>query len=140
MVLVISPYVEERAFLFRALRGLDCVFHSAQTLVESLHLLSSRHLAAVLCSETLLDGDWKCILSNLTKSSSRAKLFVTSRRADDTLWADVLNRGGYDVLARPFDAAEVCRVIESACEESEAWGAESSYDGRLNSASLESPP
>lgn len=138
-VLVISPYFEERAFLVRALRGLGCVLHSAQTLVESLHLLSSRQLAAVLCSETLLDGDWKCILANLTRSSSKAKLIVTSRRADDTLWAEVLNHGGYDVLAKPFDAAEVCRAIESACEDSQTWGAGPGYDASHHSANLESP-
>lgn len=118
-VLVISPYCEERAFLARVLGELDCEVCLAHTLVESLHLISNRHMAAVLCSETLLDGDWKCVLANLTRSSSKAKLLVTSRRADDKFWAEVLNRGGYDVLAKPFDAAEVCRVLKSACRDSE---------------------
>jgi DNA-binding response OmpR family regulator len=39
---------------------------------------------------------------------------VTSRLADDRLWAEVLNIGGYDVLAKPFVPAEVFRTISLA--------------------------
>jgi hypothetical protein len=41
-------------------------------------------------------------------------LVVASRLADERLWAEVLNLGGHDVLAMPFDAHEVRRVMESA--------------------------
>ena len=41
-------------------------------------------------------------------------LIVTSHAGDDALWAEVLNLGGYDVLAQPFDPSEVARVITSA--------------------------
>jgi DNA-binding response OmpR family regulator len=41
-------------------------------------------------------------------------LVVTSNVADESLWAEVLNLGGYDVLAQPFDGEEVARVIGSA--------------------------
>jgi hypothetical protein len=30
------------------------------------------------------------------------------------LWAEVLNMGGYDVLAEPLDSEEVTRVISAA--------------------------
>jgi len=42
------------------------------------------------------------------------QLVVASRTADDRLWAEVLNIGGYDVLAQPFDSDEVSRVIAAA--------------------------
>jgi DNA-binding response OmpR family regulator len=41
-------------------------------------------------------------------------LVVTSRMADEALWAEVLNMGGYDVLAQPLDTEEVTRVIGAA--------------------------
>jgi len=41
-------------------------------------------------------------------------LIVTSRLADARLWGEALNRGAYDVLAKPFDRAEVVRVISLA--------------------------
>ncbi len=47
----------------------------------------------------------------------RPNLIVTSRLADEGLWAEVLNLGGYDVLAQPFDAEEVYRVVFLAWDE-----------------------
>jgi FixJ family two-component response regulator len=41
-------------------------------------------------------------------------LIVTSRLADEHLWAEALNLGAYDVLAKPFDQEEVIRVLSSA--------------------------
>ena len=41
-------------------------------------------------------------------------LVVTSRLADDRLWAEVLNLGGWDVLSTPFEAAELIRVLFAA--------------------------
>jgi len=42
-------------------------------------------------------------------------LIVASRLADERLWAEVLNLGGYDVLLKPFEPAELRRVIGNAC-------------------------
>jgi len=39
-------------------------------------------------------------------------LIVTSRLADERLWAEVLNLGAHDVLAKPFNAEEVVRVLD----------------------------
>ena len=39
---------------------------------------------------------------------------MTCRVADDHLWAEALNVGAYDVLAKPFDRREVTRTLSSA--------------------------
>ena len=39
---------------------------------------------------------------------------VASDRADERLWAEVLNYGAYDVLAKPFQPAEVLRIVSAA--------------------------
>ena len=41
-------------------------------------------------------------------------LIVASRLADDRLWAEALNLGAWDVLAKPFDHIEVIRSVKSA--------------------------
>jgi len=46
-------------------------------------------------------------------------LIVTSRLADERLWAEVLNLGAFDVIAKPFDRMETMRVISAAWR---AWG------------------
>ena len=38
-------------------------------------------------------------------------LIVSSRLADECMWAEALNFGAYDVLAKPFDTEEVIRVL-----------------------------
>jgi DNA-binding response OmpR family regulator len=43
-------------------------------------------------------------------------LIITSRLADDYMWAEVLNLGAYDLLVKPFDPMEVYRVVGFACQ------------------------
>jgi DNA-binding response OmpR family regulator len=45
-------------------------------------------------------------------------LIVTSRLADEYLWAEALNVGAYDVLAKPFEREEVIRIVSLA---SRSW-------------------
>jgi DNA-binding response OmpR family regulator len=65
----------------------------------------------VLCDEVLPDGNWKDMLLLLQKQPDPNYLIVTSPTADDRLWAEVLNLGAYDVLAKPFHSNEVFRTI-----------------------------
>lgn len=55
------------------------------------------------------------ILRHAQAQSQPPKLIVASRLADERLWAEVLNLGGYDLLVKPFVADEVQRVVSLAC-------------------------
>jgi DNA-binding response OmpR family regulator len=68
----------------------------------------------VLCDRDLLPGAWKELLAQFACLSEPPCLIVTSRLADEHLWAEALNLGAYDVLARPFDRAEVVRSVSLA--------------------------
>jgi DNA-binding NtrC family response regulator len=58
---------------------------------------------------------WKDVLrQTFTIQHPSPRLIVTARLADDSLWAEVLNLGGYNVLAKPFDAREVFWVVSHA--------------------------
>jgi DNA-binding response OmpR family regulator len=75
----------------------------------------SENLVAILISDcNLPDGDWKDILKALSGVSCAPTLIVASHLADDRLWAEVLNLGGYDLLIKPFDLKEASRVISMA--------------------------
>ena len=80
----------------------------AQSAEEALDHLSRHTTPIVICESSLPDGDWRDLLDKAPR------LIVTARDADDALWAEVLNLGGYDVLAQPFDEGEVSRVVGSA--------------------------
>jgi DNA-binding response OmpR family regulator len=67
----------------------------------------------------LCDGDaepslWRQLLDHLRRLPNPPFLIVTSRLADDRLWSEALNLGAYDVLTKPFEGAEVSRVLSMA--------------------------
>ena len=81
---------------------------------EALEFLNQHHVPVVLSEAKLSDGSWREILNGMASLSEPPNLIVLSRLADDRLWAEVLNLGGYDVLMTPFAAEEVLRVTFAA--------------------------
>lgn len=80
----------------------------ARSCREARRHLSELAAPVVICESHLPDGSWKDLLEDARP------VIVTDRAADEALWAEVLNLGGFDVLAQPFDATEVSRVVASA--------------------------
>lgn len=70
----------------------------------------------VVCERDLPDGSWKDVLEMARSLPGTPPVIVTSRHADDYLWAEVLNLGGYDVLRKPLDKREATRSISLAWE------------------------
>jgi len=68
----------------------------------------------VVCEKSLGTDSWRDLLDQVGKMPDPPSLIVASRMADDYLWAEALNLGAYDVLAAPFEPAEVMRVLSSA--------------------------
>jgi DNA-binding NtrC family response regulator len=68
----------------------------------------------VVCEYDLSPGSWKELLEFVECLPAPPPLIITSRVADERMWAEVLNLGGYDVLARPLNSEEVIRTITSA--------------------------
>ena len=81
---------------------------------HSLECLAKNPVQVVIAESELPAWNWKRILSDLRRLAPVPQLVVTSRTADDYLWAEVLNVGGYDVLPQPLERDEVERVIASA--------------------------
>src|SRR5437867_7705788 len=76
--------------------------------------LQGSRIPVVLCERDLLPGTWRAMLAQLMLMTCPPLLIVTSRLADEYLWAEALNLGAYDVLAKPFDLTEVVRVVSLA--------------------------
>ena len=79
-------------------------------------ILQRTDVSVVLCERDLSPGCWTDILKHTDSMQHPPSLIVTSRVADDRLWSEVLNLGGWDVLAKPFDRNEVLRSVRSAWE------------------------
>ncbi len=84
--------------------------------LEAALYLRSGQPCVVLCERDLADCDWKDVLEVAASLPDPPPLIVTSRVADECLWAEVLNLGGFDVLAKPLDKQEVRIVLTFAWE------------------------
>ncbi len=78
---------------------------------EALELMDQGLPAVVMCDQHLPDGTWKDLVDAAESLQDPPALVVTSRIADERLWAEVLNLGAYDLLAKPFDRNEVERTV-----------------------------
>jgi DNA-binding NtrC family response regulator len=72
-------------------------------------------VAFVVFDRDYLADAWKGLIDRLAGLPHPPELIVTSRLADDRFWAEALNLGAYDVMVKPFDAAEVARIASLAC-------------------------
>lgn len=113
--LLVSRDAEDHQILTKILTKLlnsrHCITISAQGLRDGLVQLSAVAHRVLICDSDLTDGSWRDLLNELATMPNPPKLIVTSRLADEQLWAEVLNLGGYDVLAKPFESEEVVRVV-----------------------------
>lgn len=113
-VLSVTPSVEAQNRLSHIFGHTNWKLETATTCYDALRRLREMHPAVVVCEHKLPDGGWQDLLNGVLSLPTPPNVIVTAPDADDVLWSDVLNRGGYDVLARPFDRAEVVRIISLA--------------------------
>ncbi len=81
---------------------------------KAMQCLERNPVHVVIAETDIPKWNWKKMLQYLRKLVPSPLLIVTSRHADDYLWAEALNFGAYDVLPQPFERDEVERVIASA--------------------------
>jgi DNA-binding response OmpR family regulator len=110
-VLLVSSLPETHLSLRQIFDHSNWILHQVSTCREGLAYLRDNNSAVVICERDLPDGDWRLMLSTFDSLPMRPNLIVTSRLADDELWAEVLNLGGYDILAQPFEMQEVLREV-----------------------------
>jgi DNA-binding response OmpR family regulator len=84
------------------------------TMAAAKNALKQGPVSIVLCEHDLSPGSWRELLDFAGGLPVPPLVIVTSRVADERMWAEVLNLGGYDVLAKPLNSEEVIRTVTSA--------------------------
>ena len=113
-VLAVSADSNDQQSLDSILGMENCSVRGAASCDEALRLIQEEVPAVVACERELPDGTWKDLLVLMDNLQDRPPMVVMSRHADERLWAEVLNLGGYDLLAKPLERIEVARVLGSA--------------------------
>ena len=99
---------------WRAYTNSEWTLITRATLASAFFVLRQMPIPIVLCDCDLMPRTWRELLEHISALPDPPLLIVTSRRADERLWAEAPNLGAYDVLARPFDSAEVMHVLSLA--------------------------
>jgi DNA-binding response OmpR family regulator len=106
----------DRAFLQSVKEASVWRLRFADSLEEVRAALRSSAISVVLSDAELSDGCcWKDLLREIGARSDPPPLIVADRLADEVLWVEVLNLGGFDLLMKPLTAREVLHVVSSAC-------------------------
>jgi DNA-binding response OmpR family regulator len=112
--LLISPLDEDED----ALRGLFAeqgwTLRCANSITRASTILHDAAPTVVITEADLPVGTWRDVLEIMCFLPKPPLVIVTSIQADDHLWVEALNLGAHDVLAKPFDTAEVIRVMTAA--------------------------
>ena len=113
-VLLVGEYHESRLLIHEIFRDCGWRLIEARDRRVALEHLDREGIHVVITNSEAPGSTWRQWLRILSQRVSPPQLIVTSRTADDHLWSEVLNCGGYDVLPEPFRRDEIERVVASA--------------------------
>ena len=114
-VLAILPAGEDRAALEEIFAYSTWTVLATITLTEAYSVLKSVPVGVVIAENRFPGGEsWKDLLCFMQETPNPPPLIVAANFPDDRLWAEALNLGAFDVLAKPFKSDEVRHVCESA--------------------------
>jgi DNA-binding NtrC family response regulator len=68
----------------------------------------------VLVDRHFQGSDWRSTFSSLLNPTANCCLILLSDVSDPYLWNELVQHGGFDVLARPFDRSQVLRTLAFA--------------------------
>jgi DNA-binding NtrC family response regulator len=112
-ILLISPFTEdEKVFQEMFPPGASMSLSRVNRVEEALPQICATTPSLVICERDLPDGSWKTILGACEALQRPTCFLVASRQADERLWAEVLNLGGFDVLQKPFKLPEIRQVLD----------------------------
>jgi DNA-binding NtrC family response regulator len=121
-ILSLSPAESDHAVLEQTFRDStlslypNCrlTLQPSPTLASALATLRAHRIPIVLCDRDGQPEAWREILRAGKSLSAPPCVIVTSRLADDRLWAELLQDGAFDLLAKPFDKSDVMRIVHAA--------------------------
>ena len=118
-ILFVSGHCDDAWKVTQMLHHLPLVLDHAATIHEARAQLQRERYDLILTEANLLDGSWLSVLEMARREPAEPEVIVTDQQADARFWAEALNLGAYDVLARPFYAPEVRRILFNACSHHE---------------------
>ena len=113
-VVLLTPHPADVEVMTSAFSRTQVRLHHASTVPQALGLLETTQSLVLVVEDEFSDGDWVQMLDLLAVRHPLVAMVVCSQRADERLWAEVINRGAFDLVNRPFYGPELIRILETA--------------------------
>jgi len=105
---------EDRRDLERIVGPCEWKLIWTQTCAGAVEAVQRSAAPIIISGRTFPDGEWRDIWNRLRTRRKPPMFILASRLADEALWAEVLNLGGYNLLLKPFRPEEVIRTVHGA--------------------------
>jgi DNA-binding response OmpR family regulator len=112
--LLVGEFKGDRVLVHEVFCRLGWKLFEAADRNRAMECLDRYAVQVVIAESDVPNWNWRRMLKDLRDRAKPPQLVVASRQADESLWSEVLNVGGYDVMAQPFERNEIERVIASA--------------------------
>lgn len=112
-ILSVSANHEDCACLTLIFKA-DLTVIASATVASALSILREAPVPTLIYDCDSPVGSWNEMLNQVSLLPDPPLFIVSSRLADERLWAEALNLAAWDVLAKPFDAEEVTRIVSIA--------------------------
>ena len=113
-VLLVSPDDADREALSQALEGTRWQVHHAHSCVEAIPMMESNRFPVIIRDHDCCDLGCVHAIRCRQVGSYPAPVIVAARASDFRLWEDVIDRGGLEILPKPFEPASVRKILEFA--------------------------
>lgn len=113
-VLLVSARAEDRRNLQAILKGTPWDMVEVGDRAGAVEALQRSAFPIVLYDRDLAGGAWQDGLQMLLAACGRACVILLSSVADEYLWNEVVQGGGFDVLTRPFRKEQVVATLDFA--------------------------
>jgi DNA-binding response OmpR family regulator len=106
---------ERRSALADHLISMDATVLTAGSCGEAARVLRDEPEVRLVVTDLVLpDGSWFDVLNRVGDARGDATVVVAARVADERLWTQVLEAGGFDLLVEPYQGPEVQRILAAA--------------------------
>ena len=86
----------------------------AHTAERAKELIARYRAGVVICDRDLPNEDWRRVVSELGAIRPAVCTLLASHVADEYLWRELVQQGGFEILAKPFARDRVARAIRFA--------------------------
>jgi DNA-binding response OmpR family regulator len=81
------------------------------TLDDAIERLTRSKIPIVIFDRDLPSCEWRQALLELTRAAPASVILVASSNDADSLWEEVVELGGYEILRKPFERGQVSQTF-----------------------------